>query len=434
MSDQPSFGDVIIVVENCIVERDYDIIFEILDELELNEHSIISMYYYCIELLSKSGDGSVVPRFTTYFKSVSLYQSVLPCLLFAKYPTKIPTLEFFYNSNKTTLEEYLMLWVQLADENDMRIAFDTLMSIPGTDDEKNYTLFKNALAFGNMNDEEMVPYYWLVEELLKRELSRHQPPSDAPYYILEGSELQTEEEMLQSFRAQPLDETQTRLQLIRGACFFYAEKMYQSGEITRPEITVYSDTLLNSTAEYSPSKLQKFMENYKQEKSQLDLQKNTELFRILGPCHPIRDANQLNSEGSYVCERYGGCRMMTCVEHEGEDDDTGLRFERPDLFDWFTGVCDLCSKGIDKKHYAYRILMEEGGFFGCFCSTDHALASLCHDSLSYTLTQKAVNETISTGIYDRKEPEIKAETTEELLESVADFMDFLNTVGEGPDF
>lgn len=436
MDSETSLEEVIATIGDCAVERDYETLFLILDELNFEEPDLIAMYYFCVELLTKTGDGPTIPLFSDYFIERSGYGSIVQFLLFARHAEKVDVLEFFYQSNGLTAQEYFDLFVQVPREQDMRQGFAALLSVLEGAPEVTLELFSKTLGLAEVGDVPLLP---VVRELLVEQIAARRPRSDVPVHVLEGEELSTQDEMLARFQPPTHQFPQFARDLRKEACLFYAEKLYHLGDISRPEIAMKAqeieDKLLKSfEGDNGFEELNNFIDAYKTEHGQVLLQKDTELFRILGPCHPTDGVWELDPEGRYICQRYGGCRMMTCVEHEDDDDEIGLRFEQPQLFDWFTGKCDLCLREIEKKHYAVRALMEQGGFIGCFCSPEHALSSLCSDSIAYALTRKALNELMSTGIYDRLDEEPNVETREQMLATATEFLDFLREDSEDFDF
>jgi len=103
---------------------------------------------------------------------------------------------------------------------------------------------------------------------------------------------------------------------------------------------------------------------------------NSDLFRIFGACLPT--PGKILTRTSYdPCRMRGGCRMLTCWEHENINPITGDDIvENPigqrllHTIEWFTGECQNtdCKNVIDYKHFAIRIPMVTGGWKGCYCS------------------------------------------------------------------
>lgn len=92
-----------------------------------------------------------------------------------------------------------------------------------------------------------------------------------------------------------------------------------------------------------------------------------EVFRVLGP---LNTHEELDSE-DYICGRFGGCRMLTCrcfIDCDEGDD--------ANLIPWFKGKCDKCCIKIRRKEFAFRLPLKDGGWEGCFCSSECCIDSL----------------------------------------------------------
>lgn len=86
------------------------------------------------------------------------------------------------------------------------------------------------------------------------------------------------------------------------------------------------------------------------------LQDDPLLAKVLGP------VNYNDQAPNEFCQRYGGCRYMTCRCHESEVyDDQGLP-------DWFLGYCVECGDVIPSRQAATRQTLPHGGYHGCYCS------------------------------------------------------------------
>lgn len=108
--------------------------------------------------------------------------------------------------------------------------------------------------------------------------------------------------------------------------------------------------------------------------------------RLWGPMNAIRNTNCY-----YNKNNIGPCRMLQCECKEEESES------------WFNGTCNVCGSKIRNKSYAVRFPLEEGGWFGCYCSfrcmTDKPPIKITNDTdilINYT---KDVLKT--DGIFDR---------------------------------
>lgn len=108
--------------------------------------------------------------------------------------------------------------------------------------------------------------------------------------------------------------------------------------------------------------------------------------RLWGPMNAIPNTNCYYNKNSL-----GPCRMLQCDcrEDEGET--------------WFSGMCMVCGIKIRNKSYAVRYPLEQGGWFGCFCSfkciEDNPPKNVSEDE---ALRIKLTKETLSDdGIFDR---------------------------------
>jgi len=137
-----------------------------------------------------------------------------------------------------------------------------------------------------------------------------------------------------------------------------------------------------------------------------ELKTDQELFRIFGPVNILRNANLL---GDRPCEKWGGCRALTCLEFENTNDEFEEFEEDPyapySTVDWFTGQCDICMKRIEKKCYALRKPLLEGGWIGCYDSFECILNSIDKEDIFMRKIIKVLKDDyLKYGIYDRTYP------------------------------
>jgi hypothetical protein len=136
--------------------------------------------------------------------------------------------------------------------------------------------------------------------------------------------------------------------------------------------------------------------------------------RLLGPANA--QANGTYFDKSHRCNKYGGCRMLTCVcSEESNDQEQTMCME----LDWFTGACDRCFRIIPSRSHAIREPLIEGGWRGCYCSSvrdddgniirGYCLKSMVHitdpqvDEITDNLIDQYLDLLERDKIYDRSQ-------------------------------
>lgn len=90
-------------------------------------------------------------------------------------------------------------------------------------------------------------------------------------------------------------------------------------------------------------------------------------FLTYGPNNVPHDLKVKRHNSDLPCMKSGGCRMFLCLCCESIDDNE----DEEDVLhreDWFKGRCGVCSRIIERRHYAIRRPLPMGGWRGCFCS------------------------------------------------------------------
>jgi len=131
------------------------------------------------------------------------------------------------------------------------------------------------------------------------------------------------------------------------------------------------------------------------------LRKDEKLFRIFGPANPVY--GQVITDPEAESSKYGGCRMLTCVEFENEDEFGMITEDDPyDFIEWFTGNCEYCHKKIAKKIYSLRRPLTFGGWKGTFCSFK-CLRDVVpfNDVLNHFIINQIEQQLLEIGIQDR---------------------------------
>ncbi len=92
-----------------------------------------------------------------------------------------------------------------------------------------------------------------------------------------------------------------------------------------------------------------------------DLQSDVYLFRILGPSNPYIDPTLEEMQ-------FGGQRMFLKDPPKWDLEDLDQATETLGVpIEWFTGSCQQCLLKIKVRWYAFRMPLEFGSWYGCFC-------------------------------------------------------------------
>lgn len=127
---------------------------------------------------------------------------------------------------------------------------------------------------------------------------------------------------------------------------------------------------------------------------------------------------------------------MLCTEWENADSD-GEEYYGVDVWrvEWFTGECKHCRRSIRHKHYALRMPMVQGGWYGCYCSFEclrngvtFVDALLGSDQISVRMDDidAMEREYANYGIFDRSWPSVNniELTDEDILAMFPDVAQF----------
>jgi len=138
-------------------------------------------------------------------------------------------------------------------------------------------------------------------------------------------------------------------------------------------------------------------------KAKLNLSEDEDLFAILGPANAIVDSDLAGTND--LDYKYGGCRMLTCIEFEDFlDPSKEIVYDYSEYkpTDWFTGHCQVCHLRIRRPAHAIRMPLEHGGWRGCYCSEKCLREDVPRTNL---LISALIDQTISDlnriGIQDR---------------------------------
>jgi len=433
--------EIVLACEVCVEEGDYDSLEELLDATNLDDMTLSevrNLYYFLVRSCRDFSRDELVVPISDYFKRNLVQGVVIETFLFSE-PNAEDVLEYFYSHNGRKFGFYVEALFSLSMHAELELIFSRLKRIALDKGEVTYKTCQVLLESLYRLSEDEVPFGEVVEELLKDLAAQVAPVSDAPAHVLDPTEfgfdsVPTFDSLVSSLPVPPVEfpRTKTRYEEIKEVAESMAKEKYDADEIPLHSVPSKTQEIVDEILNFDLEEFSSFLEAHNKKEWERSLQTDVDVFRVLGPCHPKVGQYGLDTNDPYPCRRWGGCRMLTCVENETEDDEERLRYSHPEMIEWFTGSCDRCSKTILKKYWAFRILLESGGFKGCYCSKEHAVLD-CIDwgqPGAKMLTEKALTELTLTGIYDRDEtsntPSLssKPDYTKEMIQ----FMEYLKTV------
>lgn len=171
------------------------------------------------------------------------------------------------------------------------------------------------------------------------------------------------------------------------------------------------EELADKFATLDPKIKVEMMKEFVKSRDEYNLFRDPDIFRVLGPAHPMT-GTELDTDLDHPCAKFGGCRMITCIEFSNVDDDGEIYDELIeetkdyDSIDSFTGACEYyeCNKRIRAKHEAVRIPQLDGGWSKeWYCSWKHARADVKRpNAVILTMIDNFESEFNTIGIQDRQ--------------------------------
>jgi hypothetical protein len=420
------------LIADCIGEDDDSLILELLSEIDLDNMLLedkCALYYFSLAICHQLDKKLKIPVISNFFgKEI---ESKIESYVLSYRPHNINVFNFYIKHNDRDLGFYAQSLFSFDNEAVIHEIWNTFTSLPIVRKRFNYELCMLLIDSLNLLSEDETPYGGVIEDLLKNFAGEYASDITKPNHVLDPLEFGFSEIPSQSaleeyqpnrtFRGYKSD---NRFGRIRQIAEEMAQESFEAGQIKRDAIPSTVTQIVAQTETYDWDEFMKFFSDYERKKIEKEYQQDTGLARIFGPCHPKMGSYKLGTEGETdVCRRYGGCRMMTCVEFEYDEED-------PDgeLF-WYTGNCDVCCKKIPFKHWAFRVALETGGYKGCYCSKEHAVEA-CVDSgygLAMQTTERICQSLLETGIYDRYIPKFDRRAYNKIVKKLgremAEFLD-----------
>lgn len=300
-----------------------------------------------------------------------LYEDDLAAFILSQYPEK-------------SYQEIISSYIRYDNDPDLVTGLRRLDSIKGPLEYEEYQhLIELAQLNGNV----------IVEEYLVSVLEKIAPFAPIPPWV-------KQEEVVSPVILEPnfdIPESDDRIiELITAG----VRAQGRSEEERQELIDTLRIKLAGASLEEKRAMITSILEN----KAIADLASDDKLIGLYGPANFIAGIDLTDKE--VMCNRYGGCRMLTCIDFEDFEE---YPIEDYEATDWFIGACQQCHLRIRHPWHALRLPLDHGGWVGCYCSekclrqninteieegieNENLLQGLIIDSLMKTLAQQPIYE------------------------------------------
>lgn len=240
------------------------------------------------------------------------------------------------NISTFSVLDFLIGFTEYDDNEYVGIALENLDYIIQDED---ISLYRTVLNFAKKRDRQHLKEYCL------RKIKEFNIIAPIPSWIKKVSSIKMKEKVRIIFTEEEwIDETIKFMKEVQGIVFEDEEK-------TRNALSLF----------YKSEDISKF-ERFSSKNEEVN-------FNIEGP---------INRRERYSGICNGECKMLTCrcrveVPYQLRDYKDELSDEeKEDWFNLYEQKCIECSKKILKKNYAFRFPLNDGGWTGCYCSTECA--------------------------------------------------------------
>lgn len=360
----------------------------------------------------ESGQSSLVPSIVGRWEDSNPMEDVTPIrTTLYTLPAATTELLAFVDSTdpSVTYQSHIYNLIGYRDSPEIEMACDRLRTIYGLRPAKVYTMSLDRIA---EMDDRLLPTSVIVMEHLQKMLKEVSEYAPEPKWLIRSVPLPTHRTLVATMRER-LSSTRvhrdpTEITDEEGATLLVGPLAQAEGlELANAERTLESmrEWLRSRTPE---EKLEAYREALDIQ-YEYNLHNDTEVFRVMGPTHCTTGITELDADSTDPCSLYGGCRLLTCYEHENIDEidneviDEDLPITRNFAgIDWFRGTCDFCHRKIRAKHHAVRMPLDGGGWQGCYCSWEHVRLDVPRpNQLRLELIASFEGEYLEVGLLDR---------------------------------
>jgi len=305
-------------------------------------------------------------------------------------------------SDTVSIEEIAIDLFEKGSGDQLTDALKKLFDIYGAPSGETYRILYDEAM--NLNNETAIEFFSGLQNYFTE-------PVQKPPYVVQESEileesllLQIAEQVADSVAGQeiPSDDVE--------ACVELLVKGFEKFNLDIQHLEKTKQYLRDKLENLSEEERIKYVYAFINQDVLNQLVENENLFNILGPSNPITTGDF--TQTTHICYKYGGCRMYYCNCFEGEifgpDNDDNTEPYYPNIPQWFIGKCQHCKREIEKRCYAVRRPLPQGGWKGTYCSWNClALSGNGDDELTREKVNIYEKELFEKTIMNREEMNVE---------------------------
>jgi hypothetical protein len=303
-----------------------------------------------------------------------------------------------------SVEEVAIDVIEKGNGDRLKNALKNLFDILGEPSGETFRLLMDEAV--NSEKEEAIEFFSGLQAYFMK-------PVERPEYVEEDEPLPQEKDLLEISNeiAEEIKNTNIDVEDLDLLVDFLTSGLKKYG-IVAMDMEQVQESLREKLSQMTVDQRKEYMNSFLNQQSFEELNQNATLFSSLGPVNPIVTGDFTKSD--HICYKYGGCRMFYCNCFESdwlnpEDEDKPYY---PNIPLWFTGICETCAREVQKRCYAVRKPLPQGGWRGTYCSWNCLYESgNVDDALTHKLCQMIEKKLYQEPIIDREEMNV-----EQLLE------------------
>jgi hypothetical protein len=337
-----------------------------------------------------------------------LYPIIPTLFLDPKMPVRFLKFVMISLEDVMSIEEVAIEVIEKGNGDALKNALKNLFDILGEPSGETFRMLMDEAIFSEK--QEAIEFFNDLQAYFKK-------PAPRPEYIeVDEDGLNKEEALLEV-----ADEVANDIKQLRFNCedvdelvSFLTSGLKKYG-IVSMDVEKVQDSLAQKLSSMTVEQRQVYMKSFTNQDDLNELNANDQLFMILGPVNPIVEGDFTQQD--HICFKYGGCRMFYCNCYESDwlnpEDETRPYYPNVPL--WFTGICEECGREVEKRCYAVRRPLPQGGWRGTYCSWKCLYDSgNVDDVLTQKLCKMSEKRLMEDRILDREERNVDEWLKEEI--------------------